>query len=106
MNILGHKTSTLIRNARLRKGIGQAELGALLGYTPNGQFVSNIERGLARVPVDKIVATARILGISPEEIRDALIADFTIALNRNIKAQLEVRSETYSHVNNTDAAYM
>jgi transcriptional regulator with XRE-family HTH domain len=61
-NILVGKKVRLLRQ---RDGMSQVDLAKLLGYTSTGT-ISQVERGLRGMDVDKIIQTAKIFGISPE----------------------------------------
>lgn len=74
----------LITTARKNAGITQDELANGLGWS-NGQFVSNIERGIATVPDIYMKRLARILNIDPQLLIDARVCDLRIALENNLK---------------------
>lgn len=65
----------VIKAARVKRGISQVELAKSIGYK-NGQFASNMERGLCSLPLKKIDLTAKILDIHPSEIKDAMMTDY------------------------------
>lgn len=65
----------LIKTARLRKGIPQMELGEKLGYS-NGQFISNVERGLCILPFRQLKEVCRLLDIKPETMVKALVQEY------------------------------
>lgn len=73
----------LVRSARLNhpKRYSQNEVSTLLGYK-NGQFVSNVERGLCSVPLKKLDKLAITLNIPKDELKAAILRDFesTLAL--------------------------
>lgn len=50
-------------SARARAHMTQAEVAEKLGYE-NGQFISNIERGMCSLPNDKVRAFCKITGAS------------------------------------------
>ena len=61
--------------------MSQAVLGKKLGYAQeNGQFISNIERGLSSIPPYKFDALSCILGINREAIIEACVKDFRDSL--------------------------
>lgn len=62
------------------KNYSQAELSHLLGYK-NGQFISNVERGLCGIPLKNVLELTRILDISKEELRDAIVKDYEETLD-------------------------
>lgn len=72
----------LVRNARLNhpKRYSQNEVSSLLGYK-NGQFVSNVERGLCSVPLKKLDQLALTLNIPREDLKAAILKDFEATLS-------------------------
>ena len=46
----------------------------LLGYK-NGQFISNVERGLCNVPLKMLRRVSEVLGIPKEELKKAILDD-------------------------------
>lgn len=76
----------LIREARLGhpQKYSQTELSSKLGYK-NGQFISNIERGLCSVPVKSLNTLAEVLNLSPEAIKEALLKDLGTTLDNYLK---------------------
>jgi transcriptional regulator with XRE-family HTH domain len=55
-----------LKNARIRQGLTQGELGEKLGY--HAQFISNWERGTAEPPPRKFKRLARVLDISLQDL--------------------------------------
>jgi transcriptional regulator with XRE-family HTH domain len=68
--------ATLIRSKRIghTKNYSQSDLSLLLGYK-NGQFISNVERGLCNVPLKMMKKIAEVLDINPEELKSAILKD-------------------------------
>lgn len=68
--------SNLVRQGRTNhpKRYSQSELSRLLGYK-NGQFISNVERGLCSVPKKKLKKLAEILDIDKEVLFTAVLND-------------------------------
>lgn len=66
----------LIKEKRMShaKSYSQSELSQLLGYK-NGQFISNVERGLCNVPLKMLSRISDILNIQHEELKNAILAD-------------------------------
>lgn len=60
---------------RHQKDISQADLSRALGYK-NGQFISNVERGLCSIPLKQLKKFCEITGATPAEVKDAMLADF------------------------------
>ena len=63
------------RKHRLNKDISQADLSKALGYK-NGQFISNVERGLCSIPLKQLKKFCEVTGATHAEIKDAMVADF------------------------------
>ncbi len=69
----------LVKEARLKKGLSQTELSSLLGYK-NGQFISNVERGLCSVPVEKMGVLMTVTGVDGISIQKALVEDLNLSI--------------------------
>ena len=69
-------TAALVRTKRTGhpKNYSQAELSILLGYK-NGQFISNVERGLCNIPLNTMAKISEVLSITPEELKAAMLKD-------------------------------
>lgn len=83
-----HHIATLIRIKRMSHPsvLSQTDLSTLLGYK-NGQFISNVERGLCNVPLKMMSRIAEILNISPEEIKTAILKDHAQTLDNFFNGQ-------------------
>lgn len=68
--------ATLVRKKRLDHPdmLSQSGLSLLLGYK-NGQFISNVERGLCNVPLKMMKKVAEILDIDQAELKKAILKD-------------------------------
>lgn len=68
--------ATLVRTKRIGhpKNYSQSDLSVLLGYK-NGQFISNVERGLCNVPLKMMKKISEVLAINPEELKSAILKD-------------------------------
>lgn len=55
--------------------VSQSKLSSELGYR-NGQFISNVERGICSIPLDKIGKVAEVLSVDVDVIKDALVEDY------------------------------
>lgn len=62
------------------KNYSQSDLSILLGYK-NGQFISNVERGLCNVPLKMMKRISEVLGMEPQEIKTAILKDHEDTLN-------------------------
>jgi transcriptional regulator with XRE-family HTH domain len=69
------RMAKLIKSSRVAKGLSQSQLSEAVGYA-NGQFVSNVERGLCSVPAEKAQAVCSALSIQPNDFLDAITGDF------------------------------
>lgn len=83
----------LIREKRVnhKNSYSQSELSALLGYK-NGQFISNVERGLCSIPLKMLKKVSSILDIDQVELRDVLMKDYQDTLD-NYFAEGETKPE-------------
>ena len=52
---------------RLKQNLTQREVSDVVGWT-SSQFVSNIERGICRYPVDKFKALAKIFKVPQKQL--------------------------------------
>lgn len=68
--------ATLIRTKRIGhiKNYSQSDLSLLLGYK-NGQFISNVERGLCNVPLKMMKRISEVLEINPDDLKAAILKD-------------------------------
>ena len=66
----------LIKAKRLGhpRGYSQSELSHLLGYK-NGQFISNVERGLCNVPLKMLRRVSEVLDVPKEDLKKAILDD-------------------------------
>lgn len=66
----------LVKDKRLAspKGLSQNELSKLLGYK-NGQFISNVERGLCGVPYKNLNKLCEVLSIDKSELMASILKD-------------------------------
>lgn len=87
----------LIRTKRLShpKAYSQSELSKLLGYK-NGQFISNVERGLCNIPLKMLTKVSGILDITPEALRATILKDHEVTLNNYLRqGEEESRKEKF-----------
>ena len=78
-----NKTLNLLVRQRRRKNMKQTELAEILGYQ-GSQYVSNIERGVAPIPLNQIAKWARVLDIPKRPLMKALISDYKAQLERRL----------------------
>lgn len=74
------KIGKLVKDNREKTGTSQLDLAKKLGYK-NGQFISNVERGICTIPFEKIANMSEVLAIPPVYIIEAMGEDF----KRNVK---------------------
>ncbi len=68
--------ASLIRTKRIGhpQNYSQSDLSLLLGYK-NGQFISNVERGLCNVPLKMMKKISEVLDINPDDLKSAILKD-------------------------------
>ncbi|MBH48872.1 MAG: hypothetical protein CME71_11955 [Halobacteriovorax sp.] len=71
-----------VRESRLNhpQFYSQNQLSKLLGYK-NGQFISNVERGLCGIPLKGISKLIEVLGLSEADLKAAMQRDYEETLN-------------------------
>ncbi len=67
----------LVKKYRLQHSdkVSQGELSSLLGYK-NGQFISNVERGMCSVPLKSLKNLSNILSIPEHEVISSMLKDY------------------------------
>lgn len=75
----------LVKEKRLEspQGLSQNDLSKLLGYK-NGQFISNVERGLCGVPYKNLNKLCEILSIEQAELKACILKDVEETLENYI----------------------
>ena len=63
-----------LRQKRESKGLTQAQVASQLGYG-SPQFISNIERGVSRVPVKSLKSFINLYGLQVDEVIDLLLEE-------------------------------
>jgi len=81
-----HYQALRLKQRREDNGLTQDQLSKLLGYK-NGQYLSNIERGLCGIPQKNIKHFADILRVNKNEIINDIIIDKTAYLKSYLSAQ-------------------
>ncbi len=83
----------LIRTKRIghTKGYSQSELSHLLGYK-NGQFISNVERGLCNIPLKMLAKVSTVLDIPRHELKAAILKDHDATLENYLRQGEEAAS--------------
>lgn len=76
--------------------LSQADLSNKLGYK-NGQFISNVERGLCSIPLKSLANFCEILDIPKQELMHTMLKDLEATLENHLKeAQQQQQSELAS----------
>jgi ribosome-binding protein aMBF1 (putative translation factor) len=76
--------SIIIKTARVTAGLTQVDVSTELGLS-SAQFISNIERGLANLPMKHARPLSRLLKIPLSAIIDARAEDVKERLRREVK---------------------
>ena len=79
-------------NEETGKNYSQLELSQAIGYS-NGQFISNVERGLCSIPLNNIKRLCGVLNIPDEIIKLALINDYTADITEKLNVQTNTRTK-------------
>lgn len=74
----------IVREYRIKKGYTQLDLALQIGYS-NAQFISLIERNLAKVPLNVLGQLTVILGIPEDLILTDLLTSFKLEITSEIK---------------------
>ncbi len=74
-----------MRENRIKSGLTQRDLALKLNFT-SGQFVSNYERGLCPIPIDKIRALINILHLDKNEVIELMQSDSREQLTKDLSA--------------------
>lgn len=76
----------LVKEARLAhpSRMSQSELSHKLGYK-NGQFISNVERGLCSIPLKSLAQFAEVLDIPKEKVVDVILEDTRATIEHHFK---------------------
>lgn len=73
-----------LRTLRIKQGLIQEDISLLLGYaTP--QFVSNIERGISKIPMDSLPRFAKAYRIDLDKLKCEFLKDKIIQLKSELK---------------------
>lgn len=71
----------LVRCKRVDLKLSQKALGAKLGY-PDGQAVSNFERGAGSLPLKRLKKLKKALDIPEKTIKELIVKDFLAELSK------------------------
>lgn len=70
-----------LREKRELKGLTQAQVASQLGYG-SPQFISNIERGVSRVPVKSLKYFIDLYNLQADEVVDLLLEEKRLHLKK------------------------
>lgn len=76
--------SAMWRQFRERAGLTQKEVSDALGYT-TPQFISNVERGRCRFPVEKLPKLKRLYRLSNDQVIDMVMVEEKRTVVRHFK---------------------
>lgn len=72
-----NEVSRLIKSRRQELKISQRELSEKLGFSSrDGQFLSNVERGICQFPIKYIKKLSNVLSVSEETVVEMIISDY------------------------------
>lgn len=96
--------AALVRTKRINhpKNYSQSDLSLLLGYK-NGQFISNVERGLCNVPLKMMKKISEVLDITPVEIKTAILKDHEETLTNYFEKSPVKKGASVREVEASDA---
>ena len=72
-----------VKTHRKKVGLSQTQLSEILGYQ-NGQFISNVERGLCSVPLKHAPVLREVLKVKAHELTRALLMDLEDTVHKHI----------------------
>lgn len=72
------------KKARERAGLSQGMVAKALGYR-HGQFISNIESGRSRFPLEKLSTVRKLYGMSLREILSVVMEEQEQLLYKNLR---------------------
>jgi transcriptional regulator with XRE-family HTH domain len=78
--------STRWRLLREKAGLTQKEVSDALGYT-TPQFISNVERGRCRFPVEKLPKLKRLYRLSNDQVVDMVMVEEKRGIARHFKVR-------------------
>lgn len=80
------------KRRRLTPKVSQQGLSYRLGYK-NGQFISNIERGLCSVPLRSLNSICEVLKVSKEELKQTLLDDYAKTIDNYFEEEEELAAK-------------
>ena len=92
------KMGIFLREKREQKGLTQAQVALQLGYG-SPQFISNIERGVSRVPVKSLKYFIDLYGLKTNEVIDILLDEKRNHLEKVLGVGGELSPAAIMHAN-------
>ncbi len=77
------RLGNFLKGKREQKGLTQAQVAAKLGYG-SPQFISNIERGISRVPIKSLKSFIMVYELDANEVVDVLLEEQKAQLMKQI----------------------
>jgi len=81
-----NNVAKIVRIKRAEVGLSQTDLSKICNYK-NGQFVSNVERGLCSIPAKKLKIFAKALNLEPNILVKAMLRDEWIYLMNEVRGE-------------------
>lgn len=94
----------LVKEARLSHSsrMSQSELSHKLGYK-NGQFISNVERGLCSIPLKSLAQFADVLEIPRERVVEVILEDTKMTIESYLNKTKKSDGEREDRLNDISA---
>lgn len=77
------KLGPFLREKREIKGLTQAQVAERLGYG-SPQFISNIERGISRVPIKSLRYFVEVYDLRPDDLISVLLEEMKTQLLKQL----------------------
>ncbi len=76
----------------------QNQLSKLLGYK-NGQFISNVERGLCGIPLKGVQKLIEVLNLDSRDLKNAMLRDYEETIDSFLNDSADIVHEQKSSEN-------
>jgi transcriptional regulator with XRE-family HTH domain len=84
--------SNFLKNKRAELGVSQADVAKYLGHE-SAQFISNIERGVASVPIPTLKKLGDFYNIPQTELYDILLSSYVASAAERARKDWEQKEE-------------
>lgn len=84
MKSIRAEIGTQWKSLREKAGLTQRDVADELGYT-TPQFISNVERGRCRYPVEKLARLKKLYGISTDNLVDLILREERQVILKQLK---------------------